>query len=84
MEYPVLHKLFNPPYAYLIFGAAFVAMAMYSTSSGKTWARFHGWVYRANEPKWFWWMVAEDYLAGFGFIAYFMYLGTTAGYPPLW
>jgi len=41
---------------------------------GKAWVRFYGWVYRAREPKWFWWEIALDYLCGAGFIAYSFYL----------
>ena len=82
MEYPDLHKLISPPYIYIIIGLIFFSNGLISTCIGKVSARFH-WVYRAEEPKQFWWLVAMNYLAGLGFIGYFMYLGTTVGYPPL-
>ena len=84
MEYPVLHKLFTPPYAYLIAGMVFLSIGAISTNSGRVWVRFHGWLYRSEEPKTFWWNVASYSMIGAGFIGYFVFLGTTVGYPPLW
>lgn len=83
MEYSGLHKLFSPPYINLIIGVVFFSMGVISTSTGKVWGRFR-WVYRAEEPSIFWWAIGCCYLAGACLIGYFMYLGTTVGYPPLW
>jgi hypothetical protein len=41
---------------------------------GKAWLRFGGWVYRAKEPKWFWFQVALHFLLGLGFIGGYLYL----------
>jgi hypothetical protein len=47
-----------------------------STCTGKSWGRFGGFVYRAEEPNQFWWLVATYYLIGVCFIGYFLYLVT--------
>jgi hypothetical protein len=83
VEYSVLHKLFSPPYIWLIVGLFFISMGGTYTSMGRAWVRFSGWIYRTDEPRIFWGEVAMHYLIGACFIGYFMYLGTTVGYPPL-
>jgi hypothetical protein len=61
------------PYVLLIAGVIFFSMAVVWTCTGKAWIRFHGWVYRAEEPKRFWLEVVTDYLIGFGLIGVFIY-----------
>lgn len=82
-----LHKLFttlfSAPYGFFLFGIVCLSIGVGSTNSGRVWLRFR-WAYRTEEPKTFWWDVALYYLIGAGFIVYFVYLGTTTGYPPLW
>jgi hypothetical protein len=75
--------LFSFPYGFLLFGIACFANAAFATNSGRVWLRFR-WAYRTQEPKTFWWDVVLYYVAGASFIVYFLYLGTTVGYPPLW
>jgi hypothetical protein len=48
-------------------------MALVGAYSGKMWARFR-WIYRVKEPNWFWFEVALYFLAGLGFIGYYLYL----------
>jgi len=62
-----------PPYGWLAFGAVLLSLALIGTCTGRTRARFQGWVYRAQEPVLFWLLVAMYYLAGIGFIRYFFY-----------
>jgi hypothetical protein len=64
------------PYGLLIFGVFSLVLAVVGTCSGKTLARFHGVVYRADDPKWFWWLVAIYYVGGVFLIGYFLYLMT--------
>lgn len=71
---PDWYSLLRPPYVFLILGIISFTAAVVWTCTGKAWVRFHGWVYRAQEPKWFWWEVALYYLVGLGFIGYFLYL----------
>ncbi len=59
-------------------------LAVVYTYLGKAWVRFQGWVSRAEEPKRYWSEVITYYLLGGCLIGYFVYLGTTVGYPPLW
>jgi len=49
-----------------------ISAATVWTCMGKVWVRFNGWVYRANEPRSFWWEVALYYLGGVCFIGYFL------------
>jgi hypothetical protein len=66
--------LLRSPYLFLILGIISILAAVVFTRTGKTWVRFHGWVYRVKEPKWFWWEIALYYLCGIGLIGYFLYL----------
>ncbi len=59
------------PYLFLILGGISFSAAVVWTCTGKAWMRFHGWVYRAQEPKRFWLEVAMDYLIG----AVFLFVG---------
>jgi hypothetical protein len=62
------------PYLFLIIGGISLTAALVWTCTGKAWTRFHGWVYRAEEPKRFWLEVAMDCLIGVAFIGIFLYL----------
>jgi hypothetical protein len=61
------------PYVLLIFGVISVFAAVVWTCTGKAWIRFHGWVYRAEEPNRFWLEVVTYFLIGVCFIGYFLY-----------
>lgn len=65
--------LLRPPYIFLLLGVISISAAVLFTGTGKVWVRFNGWVYRAKEPKWFWWEIALDYLIGFCFVGYFLF-----------
>jgi hypothetical protein len=65
--------LLKPPYIFLILGIISISAATVFTCTGKVWVRLNGWVYRTNEPKWFWYEVAVDYLIGIFFIGYFLF-----------
>ena len=67
-----LTSFFRPPFIFLIIGIAFISAALIFTCMGKVWVRFSGWVYRAQEPGWFWYEVAVDYVLGIIFIGYFL------------
>jgi len=71
---PDLPSLLRPPHLYLILGVISFSGAVVSTCTGKSWGRFGGFVYRAEEPNQFWWLVATYYLIGVCFIGYFLYL----------
>jgi hypothetical protein len=70
---PDLYYLLRPPYIFLILGVISFSAAVVWTYTGKAWVRFDGWVYRAKEPKWFWWEVALYYLVGVLFIGISLY-----------
>jgi hypothetical protein len=61
------------PYLFLVLGCLSFSAALVWTFIGKAWVRFYGWVYRSEEPKWFWWEVFLDCVVGGGFIGYFLY-----------
>lgn len=84
MEYSVLRKLFRPPYGFIFMGIFFIVMGSIYMSMGRAYVRFSGWVYRTEKPRTFWGEIAMYYVIGAGLVGYFMYLGTTVGYPPLW
>jgi hypothetical protein len=65
-----------PPYVLSIIGLALICAAGLFAFTGRAWVRFHGWVYRANDPKSFWWEVALYFFCGIGLITYFVYLVT--------
>ncbi|HXR37518.1 MAG TPA: hypothetical protein VN776_00410 [Terracidiphilus sp.] len=72
-----MHDLSSPQTSslyLLIVGVLSFCAASVFTYTGKAWVRFQGWVYRAKEPKWFWWEVALYYLCGVGLIGYAFYL----------
>jgi hypothetical protein len=61
------------PYIIFTCGAACLFAGIVWTYTGKVWDRYHGWVYRADGPRRFWWEVAAYYLAGVGLIIGFWY-----------
>ncbi len=63
----------KPPYVFLLLGDISISAAALFTVYGKVWVRFHGWVYRAKEPRWFWWEVVLYFLVGVWFVGYFLY-----------
>jgi hypothetical protein len=71
-----MHEWNSPirsPYLFLILGGISFVAAVVSTYVGKSWGRFGGAVYRAEEPSQFWWLVATYYLIGTCFLGYFLY-----------
>lgn len=60
------------PYVFLLAGVISLFGAVFGMCTGKTWARFHGWVYRAEEPNDFWTLVAAYYLGGVIFVGLFL------------
>jgi hypothetical protein len=63
--------LLRPPYTLFTFGMFLLLLAVVYTCTGKAWIRFHGRVYRADEPKRYWLEVVMYYLLGVGFIGLF-------------
>jgi len=62
---PDLHRLLATPYiGYLMAGIFCIFMTVGRTFQGKLWIRFQGWLYRAEEPKQFWWRIVFGYLLG--------------------
>jgi hypothetical protein len=43
---------------------------------GEAFERYHGFVYRAEEPKRFWWVVVGYFIAGLCFIVLYLYQNT--------
>ena len=68
------HTPIRSPYLYLIIGAISLTAAVVWTRIGRVWVRFHGWVYRDQEPKRFWREVGMEYLMGVVLIGIFLYL----------
>jgi ABC-type spermidine/putrescine transport system permease subunit II len=62
-----------PPYPDLLIADIFFSLAVVFVCTGKALARFGGVVYRAKEPKQFWWIVAICYFGGIFFIGRFLY-----------
>jgi hypothetical protein len=63
----------EPPYGLLWIGIFLLFLAVAGTCTGEAWARFGQRVYRAKDPKQFWWVIAIYSLGGVGFIGYFLY-----------
>jgi hypothetical protein len=63
----------NSPYTLLILGCASFCAAVVWTCTGKARTRFHGWVYRTQEPIVFWLVVATYYLGGILFVGIFLH-----------
>jgi hypothetical protein len=66
-----LFGLQSPPYGLLVGGVALIALGALYTCTGKAYARFHGYIYRADDPKGFWLEVASSYLLGLALIGLF-------------
>jgi hypothetical protein len=68
--------MLRPPYDWLfvgILGIIVFFMGVASIYGGKSSTRFHGPIYRAEKPKWFWWNVVLQFLSGLGAIGYSLY-----------
>jgi len=66
--------ILKPPYTLFDFGIFLIFLGALYTDIGKAYVRFHGWVYRAKEPKRYWSEVAMYYLGGVAVIGYFWYV----------
>jgi hypothetical protein len=60
------------PYVELLGGLGLLVLAVGGTFTGETLARFHGWVYRTDDPKGFRWLLVIYYLGGFVLIGRFL------------
>jgi hypothetical protein len=58
----------------LLAGIALIVIGAVYISMGKAYARFRGWVYRADDPKGYWLAVASYLVGGAVLIAYALYL----------
>ena len=67
------HSDLRPPNGLLMFGVFLLFLAVSGTCTGKAWAYFGQVVYRDEEPKKFWSLVASYYLVGLGLIGHFLY-----------
>jgi hypothetical protein len=65
--------LIDPQYRFPLIGIILLVIAVLFRLTGETIERFHGVVYRAEEPNRFWWNVATYYLGGVFFIGLFLY-----------
>jgi hypothetical protein len=65
--------LFGPYVNMLFFGSGLIVLGVVYICMGRAYARFHGWVSRADDPKGFWSEVALSLILGAGFIAYALY-----------
>lgn len=72
-----------PPDVFGVFRFISIVAGAVFTYTGKAWVRFHGWVFRAKEPKWFWWEVALYFLCGVGLIGYFLLMPVVDS-PKMW
>ena len=64
--------LITMPYRLLDFGVICLLVAVISTYTGKALTRGQGLVYRAEDPKTFWWLVAFWSIFGLILIAEFL------------
>lgn len=65
--------LLKPPYTLFDFGMFLLFLAVLYTYLGKVGLRGGGWIYRAKEPRRYWWAVAAYYLGGVFLIGFFLY-----------
>jgi energy-coupling factor transporter transmembrane protein EcfT len=65
--------LIDRQHRFLLIGIVLLVMAVVFTLTGESLERYHGIVYRAEEPKRFWWNVAMFFLGGIFFIALYLY-----------
>lgn len=71
---PGTHKQL-PPSGFLLIGILFFLGAVVSTCTGKTTARTGSMIYRAEEPRTFWWVVAMYYVSALVFVGLYLYEG---------
>jgi hypothetical protein len=71
---PNLKPQMQMPFICLLGGMFVCFLALVGAYTGKVWAKFQGWVYRAKEPKWFWFIVAVYFLIGGSLIGCYFYL----------
>ena len=64
----------HPRYGLLTFGILLIALGVFYTYTGKAYARLHGWIYRADDPKGYWLAVASYLVGGAVLVAYALYL----------
>jgi hypothetical protein len=64
--------LIDSQHRFLLIGIILLLLAVVCTLTGETFERYHGMVFRAQEPKRFWWDVALFYLVGIFFIALYL------------
>ena len=57
----------------LFFGVGLIVFGVVYVCMGRAYARFHGWIYRANDPKGYWREVALYFVLGAGFVVYALY-----------
>jgi hypothetical protein len=69
----MLHSNLSPPDGLLIFGLFLLFLGVAGTCTGEAWAYFGQVVYRDEEPKKFWSLVASHYLVGLFLIGHFLY-----------
>ena len=62
----------------LCIGLAIFCIATYWIRVGRVWTRFHGWLYRDDDSRGFWWEVAMEYLIAIALIVYFTFKIFTA------
>jgi hypothetical protein len=65
------------PYGVFWFGVFPIFLGGVYASTGQAWVRFQGWVYRAKDPKKFWWEIAWYCLGGVCCIGYYLYKAVT-------
>jgi RsiW-degrading membrane proteinase PrsW (M82 family) len=65
--------LIDRQHRFLLIGIVLLVMAVVFTLTGESLERYHGIVYRAEEPKRFWWNVAMFFLGGIFFFALYLY-----------
>jgi hypothetical protein len=65
--------LIDQQHRLLLVGILLLVFAVVFTLTGETVERHRGMVYRAEEPKRFWWDVAWFYLGGIFFIALYLF-----------
>jgi hypothetical protein len=64
--------LIDRQHRFLLIGAIWLVMAVVFTLTGESWAHFGIRVFRAEEPKRYWWIVATVYLGGIFFIVLYL------------
>ena len=65
--------LMDRQHRFLLIGIVLLVATAVFTLSGETLEKYHGIVYRAKEPKRFWWDVVLYFIAGLFFIGLYVY-----------